>query len=110
MYRSGTRTARLIALSMAIQEGQFDPDNANMSEIADALGVNRSTIMKDFDVIRSVFVESGEMQAKLRSTSVANSYRRKAAAVEMGSVKSDAKSSAARENGKKGGRPRKAKE
>ena len=109
MYRSGTRTARLIALSMAIQEGQFDPDNANMSEIATALGVNRSTIMKDFDVIRSVFVESGEMQAKLRSTSVANSYRRKAAAA-MGSVKSDAKSSAARENGKKGGRPRKAKE
>ena len=77
MYRSGTRTARLIALSMAIQEGQFDPDNANMSEIAKALGVNRSTIFKDFDVIRSVFSESGEMQAKLRNANVSSSYRRK---------------------------------
>lgn len=74
--RVGTRTARLIALSMAIQEQLFDPQSVNMSDIAKVIGVNRSTILKDFAVLNSVFDEAREMQAKLRNAPPTISHRK----------------------------------
>jgi len=51
--RVDAKAARLLALAHTIQEGYFDPNNVNMSEVAVNLGVSRGTIMRDLRLVES---------------------------------------------------------
>lgn len=73
--RRGEKSARIIALAHAIQEGYFDPDKVNMSEVAKLLDLDRSTVMRDLRIVEGVLDEAKAIQAKLRNAPVANTYR-----------------------------------
>lgn len=75
--RRGEKSARIIALAHAIQEGYFDPATVNMSEVAKALDLHRGTIMRDLRIVEGVLDEAKEIQAKLRSIPVTNTHRHK---------------------------------
>ena len=72
----GEKSARIIALAHAIQEGYFDPDTVNMSEVATALDLNRSTIMRDLRIVEGVMGEAKEIQAKLGNLPTTTNTRR----------------------------------
>ena len=70
-----TKAARLIALGHAIQEGYFNPETVNMSDLARALGVHRGTIMRDLCAVQSMLDESRRIQAILRNTATTTTRR-----------------------------------
>lgn len=73
--RRGEKSARIIALAHAIQEGYFDPDTVNMSEVAAALDLHRGTIMRDLRIVEGVMDEAKEIQSKLRNLPTTSTYR-----------------------------------
>ena len=75
--RVDAKAARLLALAHAIQEGYFNPDNVNMSEVAVNLGVSRGTIMRDLRLVESLMNESKRLQAILRNNPVGTTARRR---------------------------------
>ena len=75
--KNETKAARLIALGFAIQNGYFDPDTVNMSEMAKVFEVDRSTIMRDLEVVNDVIETTKKYQAILRDKQFNESLRRK---------------------------------
>ena len=73
--KNSEKSARLMALAHAIQEGCFNPETVNMAEIGEMLGVSRGTIMRDLNEIQSMLDESKKIQAKLRNSPITNSHR-----------------------------------
>ena len=75
--RVPTKSARLIALHAEIQFGTFDPQTVNMSALAAALEVNRSTILRDLAVLDQVYAQIADMRAAIRAGGDKESYRLK---------------------------------
>ena len=69
------KAARLLALGHAIQEGYFDPNKVNMSELATALGVSRGTIMRDLRAVESMMDDAKLLQTILRNTPTTTTRR-----------------------------------
>lgn len=74
-HKTSTKAARLVAFGHAIQEGYFDPERVNMSDLARMMNVHRSTIMRDLRSVQEVIEEAKRLQAMLRQTPVSESYR-----------------------------------
>ena len=74
--KSSQKSARIIALAMAIQERIFNPDTVNMSELADCFGLHRGTIMRDLREVQSMLKEAGAIYDVIRRAKLDDSYRK----------------------------------
>lgn len=74
--KSNIKSARLMALGYAIQEGYFDPDTVNMSDIAEVFCVHRGTIMRDLREVQAMLDTAKEYQTVLRNASLGESKRK----------------------------------
>lgn len=75
--KNSQKSARIVALAHAIQEGYFNPTNVNMSDLARGLGVSRGTIMRDLVEVDEMLDEAKRIQSVLRSLPTTETHRRK---------------------------------
>lgn len=74
--KNSQKSARIIALAMAIQERLFNPDTVNMSELAACFGLHRGTIMRDLREVQAMLKEAGEIYDVIRRAKLDDSYRK----------------------------------